>query len=195
MFTKKAGIVAGTVLGLMLTAPFAFADEWGDAREELRRAEEELAKDIRQMNEARANGSSKGVENERREIIEDRRRIAQARARLDSLRRAGSWGGYDRYDDDWNDSGRWDDYWGDDWLNAKQERKSERRGEWQDAREDLLRAQEELRKDQRQLRQAMNRGDRRGVELERREIERDHQEIARQRARLDSLHPGRGRRR
>jgi hypothetical protein len=186
MLDKKAGVFGAALLGLALCAPLAFADDWESAREEYRKAQDELAKDTRQMNEAASKGDRKGVENERREILEDRQRIANARSRLDSLRGAGNWGGYDPYDDDWGrqDRGWWDDVWRDD--------ESDGSSEWRDAREDLLRAEEELRKDQRELRDAQRRGDWRGVDNERREIEKDHAAIDRARARLASVNGGNG---
>ena len=138
------------------------------------------------MNEAWSKGDRKGVDNERREIVKDREAVARARAKLDGLRRAGSWSGYDPYDDDWG--GR-DDGLGGDWWDNREDN-TDRRAAWHDAREDLLKAEEELREDQRQLREAMVRHDYRGVENERREIDRDQQAVARARARLADLSGG-----
>ena len=183
MRTKSGLILGAIVFGLGLAAGSARADDWSSAREELRRAEDELAKDTRQMNEAWSKGDRKGVQNEQREIVKDREAVARARTKLDDLRRSGRWNGYDSYDDDWNrrDGRNWDG----DWWNRDVD--SSRRSEWYDARNDLLKAEEELRKDQRQLREALDRRDYRGAENERREIDRDYAAVERARARLDSL--------
>jgi len=184
--TKKTAIFAAALFGLALGARAAHADEWTDAREDLRRAQEELAKDTRQMNEAWAKRDRKGVENERAEIVKDQQAVARARTKLDDLRRAGRWGGYDSYDDDWGR--RDDDSWGGDWWDR--DVPDDQRAAWHDAREDLLRAEAELRKDQRQLRDALNRRDYRGAENERREIDRDYRDVARARQRLADLAGG-----
>ena len=180
---KKTAILAAAFLGMTLGARAAHADDWTDAREELRRAQEELAKDTRQMNEAWAKRDQKGVQNERAEVVEDQRAVARAQAKVDRLRRAGKWDGYDAYDDDWHRRGN-------DWSSGKwwdKKVSDDRRAAIHDAREDVLRAEEELRKDQRQLREALTRRDYKGAQNERREIETDNQNLARAQARLSQL--------
>src|SRR5882724_6073414 len=106
---------APLLLGMTLGAPIAFAEDWDQARDRLRRAEEELGKDTRQYNEARANRDRKGMENEAREIQKDRADIARQRGDLNAMRGTydvdRGWGRYDnrgsgRYDDRDYDRGR-----------------------------------------------------------------------------------------
>jgi uncharacterized protein YlxW (UPF0749 family) len=192
-------ILASLCLGLGVTATAAFADDWSEANDKLRRAQEELNKDTRQYNEARANGSRKGMENEAREIQKDREEIARRRADVNSMRQTyGIDRGYGRYDpwgryDDrgWDGPGRngrgW--AWGhhkndrDDWWHRDSDHQ-ERQDAWRELRND----QRELQKDHQELQDAWRRGDRRGVENERREIHQDHREIQSDRNRLGDIY-------
>ena len=194
-------IFASLLLGFGVAATAAFADDWSEANDKLRRAQEELNKDTRQYNEARINGSRKGMENEAREIQKDRAEIARRRADLDSMRQTYGYdrgnGWYDRRpwgrygDRDWDGPGRngrgW--AWGhhkndrDDWWH-RDSNHQERQDAWRELRND----QYEHLKDHRELQDAWRRGDRRGVENERREIQKDHREIQSDRDRLNGIY-------
>jgi hypothetical protein len=197
-------ILASMVLGLGLGAPAAFADDWDQARDRLRRAEEELGKDTRQYNEARAKRDRKGMENEWNEIQKDRADIARRRAELDGMRRmydvdrgwgydGRGWGRHEdrdwgRYEDrDWDGPGRRGRGWA--WGHHKQDRDEWRshRRDHRDAWRELRKDRAEHQKDHEELRDAWRRGDRRAVENERREILRDHREIERDRSRIGEL--------
>jgi hypothetical protein len=193
-------MLASLCLGLGMAATTAFADDWSEANDKLRRAQEELNKDTRQYNEARANGSQKGMENEGREIQKDREEIARRRADVNSMRQTyGIDRGYGRYypwgryeDRDWDGPGRngrgW--AWGhhrndrDDWWYRDSSDHQERRDAWRELHND----QRELQKDHQELQDAWRRGDRRGVENERREIQKDHREIQSDRDRLNGIY-------
>jgi len=134
-------IFASLLLGTGLSVPVAFADDWDSARDRLRRAEEELGKDTRQYNEARANRDRKGMENEAREIQKDRAEVARHRAQLDGMRRTydvdRGWGRYDNRDSGWNNGRGRGWAWGhhkddrDDWRDGDHR---DRRDAWRELR-------------------------------------------------------------
>ena len=161
-------ILASLGLGFTLAATAAFADDWSDANDKLRRAQDELNKDTSQYNEARAKGSAKGMQNEAREIQKDRDEIVRRQADVNSMRQTyGIDRGYGRYDDrDWDGPGRYGrgHAWGhdkhdrDDWWH-RDSNHQERQDAWRELHND----QNELRKDHQELHDAYRRGDHREI--------------------------------